>query len=67
MKHSIILNNYQLGAKLKSTPTHKIVEQERISPKATKVVFEGLTSSEFILCNRLFGSHKLQAVHEIRG
>lgn len=56
MRHSVILNNYQIGAKLKTAPIHKIIKQGRISSKATKVVFEELTRNEIILCEKLFGS-----------
>ena len=38
-----ILNNYMLGAKLKSAPTHKIIMQNRLDSKKTEVIFASLT------------------------
>ena len=34
------VNNYMLGAKVKSTPTDKIVSQERIDKAHTEIVYE---------------------------
>ena len=40
MKVKFIVNNYTLGAKVKSTPTDKIVSQERIDKTHTEIVYE---------------------------
>lgn len=40
MKVRFVINNYTLGAKVKSTPTDKIVSQNRIDPKHTEIVYE---------------------------
>ena len=40
MKVRFVANNYTLGAKVKSTPTDKIVSQNRIDPKHTEIVYE---------------------------
>lgn len=40
MKVRFVINNYTLGAKVKSTPTDKIVSQNRIDPKYTEIVCE---------------------------
>ena len=40
MKVRFVVNNYTLGAKVRSTPTDKIVSQNRIDPKHTEVVYE---------------------------
>lgn len=40
MKVKFIVNNYTLGAKVKSTPKDKIVSQERIDKTHTKIVYE---------------------------
>ena len=53
MRVAYVLNNYTLGAKLKSAPTHKITERERLDKGHTKVVFD-LTEREVEFCNRLF-------------
>lgn len=59
MRHEITLNNYQMGGKLRTAPTHKIVETRRVDAKYTVVVFEGLTRSDICLMEKLFGTHKL--------
>ena len=41
-----IVNNYMVGSRLRSTPTHKISKQERIDPKHTIIEFSGLTKRE---------------------
>ena len=40
MKVKFTVNNYMLGAKVKSTPTNKIVSQERIDKAHTEIVYE---------------------------
>lgn len=40
MQYAVIVNNYQLGAKVRTTPTHKIVSQERIDSKHTRIVYD---------------------------
>lgn len=40
MKVKFIVNNYTLGAKVKSTPTDKIVSQERIDEVYTEIVYD---------------------------
>ena len=40
MKVKFTVNNYMLGAKVKSTPTDKIVGQERIDKAHTEIVYE---------------------------
>lgn len=41
-----VVNNYMVGSRLRSTPTHKISRQERIDPKHTIIEFSGLTKRE---------------------
>lgn len=38
MKVRFVVNNYTLGAKVRSTPTDKIVSQNRIDTKHTEIV-----------------------------
>ena len=52
MKTEFVINNYTLGARLRMCPTHKIVSNERIDKGHTSVVFEDLTASERILCEK---------------
>lgn len=40
MKVRFVVNNYTLGTKVKSTPTDKIVSQNRIDPKYMEIVYE---------------------------
>ena len=40
MEVRFVVNNYTLGAKVKSTPTDKIVSQNRIDPKHTEIVYD---------------------------
>lgn len=40
MKVSFIVNNYTLGAKIKSTPTDKIISMERLSNTRTEIIYD---------------------------
>ena len=40
MKVRYIVNNYQKGAKLKTCPTHKIIDMKNIDSKHTSVIFD---------------------------
>ena len=40
MKVRYIVNNYQKGAKLKTCPTHKIIDMKNIDNKHTSVIFD---------------------------
>ena len=40
MKVRFVVSNYTLGAKVRSTPTDKIVSQNRTDPKHTEIVHE---------------------------
>lgn len=52
MKVRFVVNNYTLGAKVKSTPTDKIVSQNRIDPKYTEIVYE-ITDREKQFCEKV--------------
>lgn len=39
-KVKFVVNNYTLGAKVKSTPTDKIMSQNRIDLKHTEIVYD---------------------------
>ena len=53
MKVSYIVNNYQLGGKVKSTPTDKIISQNRVDKTHTEIVygFESIIQKKF--CERV--------------
>ena len=46
MTYKIIVNNYQLGGKVRTTPTHKIVSQERIDSKHTVIIYGDINDRE---------------------
>lgn len=46
MKIEFIVNNYQLGTKIKSTPVDKIVLQNRLDKHHAKVIYDELTENE---------------------
>lgn len=53
MKVKFIINNYQLGAKLQSTPTHKIISQSRLDKHHTEVIYDELTENEKNFCEKV--------------
>lgn len=61
MKYLIKVNNYVLGAKVKTSPLHKLVSKERIDSKHTELVYENLTANEIQLCESLF-ARKLKVI-----
>ena len=52
MKVKFTVNNYMLGAKVKSTPTDKIISQERIDKTHTEIVYE-ITDREIQFCEKV--------------
>mgnify|MGYP000599328885 CR=1 FL=1 len=46
MKVQYIVNNYTLGAKVKTTPKHKLVDVDRIDRNHTKLIYSNLTQQE---------------------
>lgn len=50
----VIINNYQLGAKLKATPKHKITNQERIDKSHTLVRYSDITENELRFIEKVF-------------
>lgn len=46
MTYKVIVNNYQLGGKVRTTPTHKIVSQERLDSKHTVIVYGDINDRE---------------------
>ena len=46
MKVQFTVNNYVLGAKVKTTPTHKIIEQNRIDTTHTVIVYDEISERE---------------------
>lgn len=54
MNVSFTINNYTLGAKLKSAPKHKMVSKMRIDKNHTEVVFNDCTKQEVAFMEKLF-------------
>lgn len=52
MKVRFVVNNYTLGAKVRSTPTDKIVSQNRIDKTYTEVVYD-INESEKNFCEKV--------------
>ena len=52
MKVRFVVNNYTLGTKVRSTPTDKIVSQNRIDPKHTEIVYE-ITDRKKQFCEKV--------------
>ena len=53
MKVAYTVNNYMLGAKVKSTPTDKIVEQKRVDKNHTVITYEFETVREKEFCDKV--------------
>lgn len=49
----VIVNNYMLGAKVKSTPVDKIHTKDRIDSKRTKLVYSDVTEREVQLIEKV--------------
>jgi L-asparaginase/Glu-tRNA(Gln) amidotransferase subunit D len=57
MKVAYIVNNYQLGRKVKTTPTDKIVSAKRIDKTHTEIIymFESTRQKEF--CDKVLAKN----------
>ena len=52
MKVRFVVNNYTLGAKVRSTPTDKIVSQNRMDKTHTEIVYE-INDREKQVCEKV--------------
>lgn len=52
MEVRFVVNNYTLGAKVRSTPTDKIVSQERIDKLHTEIVYD-INEKEKQFCEKV--------------
>ena len=64
MKYYTYLNNYQMGSYSHSVMAMRIVSEERINSKATKVIWD-LDASEMRLLQRALGCKKLKPLEEV--
>lgn len=53
MKVRYIVNNYMLGAKVRSTQTEKIVAQNRIDKNKTELVYDFINMKEKEFCDKV--------------
>ena len=53
MKIKYIVNNYMLGAKVRSTQTEKIISQNRIGRNKTELVYDFINLKEKEFCDRV--------------
>lgn len=53
MKVKYIVNNYMLGAKVRSTQTEKIVAQNKIDKNKTELVYDFINLKEKEFCDKI--------------
>ena len=53
MKISFVVNNFQLGAKVKMTPVDKIISQQRLDKGHTEIVYELDSKREQEFCEKV--------------
>ena len=61
---SIMVNNYVLGAKVKTMPVHKIIKQTRVDSNHTAIFFEDVTEREIELIRKLMGRYNRVNVYQ---
>lgn len=54
MKATFTVNNYQLGAKVRTTPVHKITRQELINKGHTEIEYSDITDRELAFIEKIF-------------
>lgn len=59
MRYEVTVNNYMIGSRVKSTPTHKIISKEVIAKNKIRLIYEldsirEKESIERILAKKLF-------------
>lgn len=60
MNYKVVVNNYQLGGKVRTTPTHKIISQERIDSKHTVIVYADINDRERQFIERVLAKRLLE-------
>ena len=53
MKVCYVVNNYSLGAKVKTTPTDRIAEQEIVGKNHTLIVYDFLNQKQKEFCDKV--------------
>lgn len=59
MKVKFVVNNYILGSRVKSTPTDKIVEQNRIDKSHTEIIYD-LSEREIAFCEKVLARGEIR-------
>lgn len=54
MKIQCIVNNYILGAKVKTSPIHKLVSKSRLDKSHTLLIYDNIERGEKDLIEKLF-------------
>lgn len=53
MKVRYVVNNYQLGGKVKTTPTDRIIRQNRLDRNLTEIVYDLETDRQREFCDKV--------------
>ena len=61
MTLKVVVNNYVLGARVKSTPTHKLSTQQRLDSKHTLLIYTDISDSERVFIERVL-SRKTEVI-----
>lgn len=59
MKVKFVVNNYIPGSRVKSTPTDKIVEQNRIDKSHTEIIYD-LSEREIAFCEKVLARGEIR-------
>ena len=64
MKVIYTVNNYQLGAKIKTTPTDKIISQNRLDKTRTEITYDFDSRRQKDFCDKVLATlmHTAKAV-----
>ena len=63
MQYKVTINNYQKGAKLKTTPTHKIISQKTLANNKHEIIYDLDTDREKEFIQKVLGK-KLIPIEE---
>lgn len=57
MKVLYVVNNYQLGGKVKTTPTDKIISQNKIDKLHTEIIYNFETEKQKEFCDKVLAKN----------
>ena len=57
MKVLYVVNNYMLGGKVKSTPTDRIISQNRIDKSHTEIVYDFESQRQKEFCDKVLAKN----------